>query len=607
MPRSQLFRVESRTYRVILSPRLPEPSRPTTTAAALTGGPSAGVHRPRLDRNPQIRHLLHNPRKYERVNAARSARTATRARTGSPGGACPPLQGWAPAPPHPVHQKCLERPLRDFGSPRGGTASASSRWTRRRDDSSRSRDIHTRSARPAPAFDGPSRASGRCGSARRLLMPPPRRKAAPGGLPPARSRRRDAQPDRASLGAKRELGPHVRPAGPGAEPVLGRVDDQVTRRRLRQLERVAGSGDLLRRVAAEREAGATAPRVRRAAKRSTRRRHWSSSAAAARSGARSPGAARSRRRGRRRRRRSGRCVPRGGCRGRTRAGRGRTTRRRRRERAPSGRSKRMPIRGHTVSQPSDGSISTRSSSSSPSQRPDGLHDHRQGGVRRGDPGDRSQGVRGASPRTPAAWSAGRGRRDATVRRWKPRRCSASLSSTSSGRALVVVGRGTEQFQPRARHGAAGEAHEGPVDELGDSQRQRSVALPPVGLGVRTAGTGRRVERSSWAVATTCPSGAQAVPAASTASTVSHVSASRDTGIRGSGTRADSPAATTGTSMSPESTSVPSCSTRQRKRRSDVSAECRRLAIATLVAVEGEADRLHDRLELVAGRESGRRR
>lgn len=69
----------------------------------------------------------------------------------------------------------------------------------------------------------------------------------------------------------------------------------------------------------------------------------------------------------------------------------------------------------------------------------------------------------------------------------------------------------------------------------------SVSVPSLcrqSAGGRTAGVVRRAERSSWAVATTCPSSAHAVPAARTASTVSHVSDSPDTSIRGSGTRAD---------------------------------------------------------------------
>ncbi len=125
------------------------------------------------------------------------------------------------------------------------------------------------------------------------------------------------------------------------------------------------------------------------------------------------------------------------------------------------------------------------------ERPDGLHHHRQGGVRRGDFGDRSQGFRGAlhghSPRgqpveTVATPQFGVGNSgDAGV---------ALLDVV--GRAFIVVGRGSKQFQPRARHSAVREAHEGPVDELGDSKRQRSVALPPIGPGSDTRrGTTRR--------------------------------------------------------------------------------------------------------------------
>lgn len=43
--------------------------------------------------------------------------------------------------------------------------------------------------------------------------------------------------------------------------MLGRIDDQVTRRRIRKLKWVSGSCNLLWGVAAEREAGATAARV----------------------------------------------------------------------------------------------------------------------------------------------------------------------------------------------------------------------------------------------------------------------------------------------------------------------------------------------------------
>ena len=161
---------------------------------------------------------------------------------------------------------------------------------------------------------------------------------------------------RTPTGPQGVLREHVHAARAAAEPVHRVVEEQVRVCAGRQLVRVPGPVELLRRPPAEGEAGPMTAASRPACRRRSRDPLSSAtSASAAPAGARSPAAGSSGRSARRHSRRSARPAPRRGCPGRTPPGRCRTS-------APGPDRGRQvepdPTRGQVQSQPPEGTAST---------------------------------------------------------------------------------------------------------------------------------------------------------------------------------------------------------------------------------------------------------
>ena len=239
--------------------------------------------------------------------------------------------------------------------------------------------------------------------------------------------------------------------------MLRRVDEQVGRVARRQLERMRGSRDLLRRVPAEREAGPATSRRRGG----TQAEHIVAPLVSeSRRGVRSvPGLLRPRvagPRASRSRRRMSPPAPRGCCRGTTPAGpRPNQASLRRCSSRSSGRSKRTPMRGHTVVHPADELDLDAQLKLVVVERPDGVDTDGRGN---------SRPRPSASVRNPVASFF------TSTRRWVSRSSPsrrhssaletpgmlASLPLGPSGRPFVVVGRCPPELEPRTAGGAAGE-------------------------------------------------------------------------------------------------------------------------------------------------------